>query len=109
MKVEQIAKTIVITLILLFLGLYLTQSSSYNEFEQRRKTALTNEQIKRFEQDVKDGKQIDVEKYLKENEKDYSNKVSDFTLATSKKIEQAFHSGLEYFFKKIEGVTKPSD
>lgn len=104
MKGKNIARIIIGTLFVLFIALYFTQTTGYYEFEQKKITALTEEQIKQFEQDVKDGKQIDVENYLNYGKKDYNNKISSLGLSLSRKIEDAVTSGLEYMFQAVEKV-----
>ena len=76
---KKIIKPIGIILIILFLSLYL---SSYNTSYYENKNILTEDAIKRFEKDLKQGKKIDVNNYI-EKEKDYNNKVSKTTLKIS--------------------------
>lgn len=104
MKGKNIARIVIGTLFVLFLALYFTQTTGYYEFEQKKITTLTEEQIKKFEQDVKDGKQIDIENYLDNGKKNYDNKISSFSLSLSKRIEDAVTSGIEYLFRAVEKV-----
>lgn len=102
MKGKNIARIVIGTLFVLFLALYFTQTTGYYEFEQRKLTTLTEEQIQKFEQDVKDGKKIDLENYTDTGKKNYNNKLSSLSLSLSKKIENVFSSGLESIFKAID-------
>ena len=102
MKGKNIARIVIATLSILFVALYFTQTTGYYEFEQRKKTTLTEEQIRQFEQDVAEGKKIDLENYLESGKKNYNNKISSLSLSLSKKIEDLFNSGMEYLFKSIE-------
>ncbi len=104
MKGKNIARIIIGTLFVLFVALYLTQTTGYYEFEQHKLTTLTEEQIKKFEQDVKDGKEIDLETYLELNKKNYDNRLSKLSLSLSRKIEDTVTSGIEYIFKAVERV-----
>ncbi len=104
MKGKNIARIVIGTLFVLFLALYFTQTTGYYEFEQKKITTLTEEQIKKFEQDVKDGKQIDIENYLDTGKKNYDNKISSISLSLSQKIEDAVTSGIEYLFQAVEKV-----
>ena len=45
------------------LVLYFGQATGYYEYKNNQKTTLTEESIKRFEQDIKDGKDINVSNY----------------------------------------------
>lgn len=104
MKRENIARIIIGTFFLLFLALYFTQATGYHEYEQRKRTTFTEEEIKRFEQDVKDGKNIDMETYLDRDEHNYENKLSNLGLSLSRKIEEAMNQGIEYLFRSINKV-----
>jgi len=104
MKRENIARIVIGTFFLLFLALYFTQATGYYEYEQRKRTTFTEEEIKRFEKDVKDGKNIDLETYLNEDDKNYENKLSNLGLSLSRKIEEAMNQGIEYIFNSINKV-----
>ena len=58
MKPEKIFKSVLMILFIIFISLYISQSSGYYEYEQYKKVELTKEQIKKFEQDIKDGKKV---------------------------------------------------
>lgn len=90
-------------LFIAFLTLYISQATGYYEYEQSRKTAFTKEQIKQFEQDVKDGKEIDVTAYLENTNKNYQNNISKATLNISEAISKYTKLGIE---KVFEGIAK---
>lgn len=104
MKGKNIARIIIGTLFVLFIALYFTQTTGYYEFEQRKRATLTEEQIAKFEQDVKDGKEIDMKDYVNVGRKNYDNKISNLSLSLSQKIEDTFNSGMEKLFKALEKV-----
>lgn len=63
-------------LFLLFIVVY---AIGQNGFIQRRysdKTLYTEEQIKKFENDIENGKEIDINAYLKDEKIDYANNSS---------------------------------
>ena len=88
-------------LFLIFLTLYISQASGYYESSISKKTTFTNEQIKRFEQDIKDGKNVDIEKYLDNTTKNYQNKLSKTALSFSETISKYTKMGIEKFFSII--------
>lgn len=88
-------------LFLIFLTLYVSQASGYYEYELRRKTSFTEEQIKKFEQDIKDGKEIDVEEYISSTNKNYQNKLSSTALSLSEIISKYTKLGIEKVFSVI--------
>lgn len=90
-------------LFITFMTLYISQATGYYEFEQARKTAFTTEQIERFEQDVKDGKEIDINDYLENTNKNYQNNISRLSLNVSEGISKYAKIGIEKIF---EGIAK---
>ena len=96
-------KPLLITILFLFgifLVLYLTQATGYYEYKTNQKTTLTNSAIKQFEKDVKEGKNIDINNYKKE-EKSNKNKISDVTLNISKNLEKILDKSIKIIFKSI--------
>ena len=85
-----------------FLVLYLACAGGYYEDMNHKKTVLTEEKIKAFEEDVKNGKEIKVENYVVNLKKDYSNKISDFGLFTSKTFAKYFKKGIVGIFSGID-------
>lgn len=83
-------KAIIISFFVVFLALYVSQSTGYYEYEAHKKVQLTNDKISEFEKDVKEGNKIDVNDYLTGTNKNYNNKVSQSGLAITKFIETSF-------------------
>lgn len=98
---NNIFKIIFLILFLTFLTIYLSQATGYYNYELHKKTVFTQEQIKKFEEDVAAGKDVRVEDYLVEVKKDYSNKTSDFGYFVSKNIGKYIKDGIENTFKLI--------
>ncbi len=63
-------------LFIMFLCLYSVSSNGYLRKINQNKTLYTEEMIKKFEQDVKDGNYVDIDEYLKDDAIDYSNNIS---------------------------------
>ena len=53
------------------------------EYKNYDKMTLTNEQIKKFEEDVRNGKNIDIEEYLVKEQTIKNNKLASFGKKTS--------------------------
>jgi len=98
-NLKKVFKYIFLTLFVTFMALYISQSAGYIEYENRKQVALTESQIKKFESDVAAGKKVDVEKYLKTNEKNYQNGISRFGLKISKVAESGVEKMVETSFK----------
>lgn len=88
-----------IILVVLFLGLYISQMTGYYSYQESKKTQMTENAIKRFEQDLKDGKEINVKDYLEEA--NYSNALSTFGMKTSRMIETLFDKTMNAIFNGI--------
>lgn len=82
-----------------YFALYVSEATGYYEFEQHKKTTLTQEKIKEFEKDVADGKKIDIDKYMGEKEINYQNKISKTGLYISENIGKYVQDGLESTFE----------
>ena len=96
-----IMKFIFISLFVFFLIIYFSGSGTYYENQLHKRTLFTEEQIKKFEQDVADGKNVSVEDYINEPVKNYGNKTSSAGLFLSKGISNYIKKGLEKTFKMI--------
>ncbi len=89
-------------LFLSFLVLYFAQAGGYYEEVNNKKTSLTEEKIKEFEEDVKNGKEIKVENYVVNMKKNYANKISNIGLFTSKTLAEGFKWGMNNLFDGID-------
>ena len=101
MKKEKIFKTIFILLLIAYLTLYFSGISGYYEYQNYQKMTLTAEQIKQFEEDVKSGKEVDVDDYIKEERIDYNNKLANAGKKLSYTIKDTVSTILTEFFSFI--------
>lgn len=86
MKHKKFIKLLCISTILIFLLSYFIENSGYYEYSLQNRKNLTEDQIKQFEQDVKEGKDIDLDTYLKETTIDYSNSLTRTTSEANLKL-----------------------
>ena len=103
MKIKNVARILFLTLFLFFICIYLAQATGYYKVDAYRKTALTSEAIERFEQDVKEGKNLEAKNYL-EKEKNYKNTFNKIGMKSSRLIENTFNKIMKYIFKKMGDV-----
>lgn len=92
-------------LFIIFIILYFqveTGTSSYI----RDKTMITEENIKKFEEDVKNGEYIDIKNYTEDNNIDTSNFISDIGYNISEKTSKFFTKELIDIFKIIGKLVK---
>lgn len=91
-----------LTIFLIFLALYYSANAGLIDYQARNKTTLTEEQIKMFEEDVKNNVEIDLKKYVENNEEKYDNNISKTTLKLSTAIGETIQGGLDFLFGKLE-------
>lgn len=96
------AKIMSLTVFLLFLALYYSANAGLIDYQARNKTTLTEEQIKMFEEDVKNNVEIDLKKYVEDKEEKYDNNISKTTLKLSNTIGDFIQGGLDFLFGKLE-------
>jgi len=87
-----------------FTAIYISEATGYYEFEQHNKKVLTEEKIKQFEQDVANGKNIDINNYVVTNEQNYETKLSKLGNKMSKKVQNLVVDGLDNTFKFLNNV-----
>lgn len=98
-KVYKIFKFLIYTSFITFVALYISASTGYFEYKTNKKIALTNEQIKEFEKEVNEGKNVDIKKYIEINNTNYQNKLSKIGLSLSKITEKAVRKVISESFK----------
>ena len=101
MKVNSFLKFILLTLILCFSFLIIASRSGYYEYELSKKTRLTEESIEKFEQDIQNGKSIDINNYIVSKEVNYNNSVSSLGNKISEKLENTVSKGINIIFKYL--------
>lgn len=101
---NKIFSKIFLALLIAFFAIYISEATGYYEFEQHKKTTLTEEKIKEFEHDVASGKKIDINDYINDEDYNYQNKVSKAGLYISENIGDVVKSGIEGAFKILNNA-----
>lgn len=91
-------------LFLLFISLYIALESGYYEAKLSKKTAMTQESIERFEEDIKNGNPIDVNSYTYEEHKDFSNNTTDAAIFIGSKVESFMSNGITEIFDIVKSL-----
>ncbi len=104
-KVTKVFKFVLLILIFVYMTIYISDRNGYFSYSNYRKSEITEEGIKRFESDIKEGKAIDIEEYI-EKEKDYSNNISRLSLGISNRLGNIIRKGIVSFF---DGITSNFD
>jgi hypothetical protein len=98
--IKKVIKYFIVLILLIFLFIYNFGEMMYKS-DLTIKKELTEEQIKKFESDIKDGKEININNYIvKEN--NYSNSVTEINSNISHFIEKTFRKLFKYFIKNID-------
>ena len=97
MNKKKIFKIIFFSLFLAFVISYIIEKTGYYEYNLQNKMVMTNEAMKQFEQDIKEGKDVRREDYLVSTEKDYTSTLTKGT----NKVYSILKKGIEGVFKVI--------
>ena len=63
-------------LFIIFLIIFCSSKSNYYEYSNYKKMTVTNEKINEFEKDISEGKNVNINDYIKDESKDYSNNIT---------------------------------
>ena len=111
MKIKSTIKKILIPisflLILMYITTYIVSLTSYYETIESNNTSLTNEAIKRFENDVLNGEKIVASNYLEEK-KNNDNLFSRTSIKLGNIIENIFNIIMKSILKEVEQAIKYS-
>ena len=103
---KKLIKLIGIIIIIIFIASYMIAESGYYEYTMQRRTIITNEKIKEFEEDVKNNKEIDLKNYLDKEEIDYSNKITTLIYNISDNSNKLARKTIKYIFKKLGSLVE---
>ena len=106
MKHKKILKFIFYSTLIIFLFLYTIEETGYYEYKLNTKKNLTEKEIKQFESDVKAGKEIDLNNYLKDNYIDYSNNLTRATSKISIELNEYIKIILTDYFNILQKLIK---
>jgi len=84
----------ILILFLLYISLTIAIETGYYEAKLSEQTTITNEAMERFEQDVKDGKEVDITDYVSTIHKDYSNQTTKMGVLFSSTVEDFMAKGI---------------
>ena len=92
---------IFLILFLVFIVIYFSARVGLIDYQSKIKKELTDEQIIKFEEDIKKGEKIDLKEYVKDDNR-YDNTLSKITLKVSDTIGNVTKDIIGFMFKKIE-------
>ena len=101
MKKESIFKFILLCFIICFLVILFAGKTGYYEKKLRDNSILTEEQIKKFEDDLKKGKNVDISNYVINENKDYTTKLTSDVYSVSLKLEKTIDKIVKFIFNEV--------
>lgn len=98
-------RTILLLFVLFLINYYQVESGNYrNEVEQ--KTIITEEKIREFENDVKNGNFVDIKDYTEENSIDTSTPLTDLGYNIGNELDNILNDKVAKFFNYIGSFFK---
>lgn len=97
---DKIIKFILFSFLVFFLVLLFAEHFGYYETKEERVKTLTEKQIEEFENDIKNGKKIDITDYVIEENKDYTNNLSKSIYKISLRLEKRTDQIIRLIFNK---------
>lgn len=101
MKGKNIFRIIFLTIFILFTTLYVIQALGYYEYSNRKTNQLTEEAVRKFDADIKAGKNVKASDYIKK-ENDYNNNISRMGLSLSNTVGDIFNGVMNFIFSGID-------
>ncbi len=100
---NKIVLVLFLALVIFYTILLIAQKEGYYQNRNEKAKILTEKQIKEYEQDIENGKSIDIRKYILYEDRDYSNNISHNIYNISLKLESIFDTSIKFIFN---GVSK---
>ena len=97
-KVYNGVKVVLLLLFIIFITLFFASYTGYYDYENRKTKNLTEEQMRKFEEDVKNGVNLDLENYIVKPKSDYRNFLSKIGSKTSKTVSNFVSSSVNHTF-----------
>ncbi len=88
----------------IFLILYISKEAGYYEYKAYNKSILTKESMQKFENDINEGKNVDITEYINLEKKDYSNAISSLGYKTSNTLEKIMNEGIKETLKIVSAL-----
>ena len=101
MKFSKLLKLGIFLLVVVFFCTYFIEKTGYYDYKMYNKKIITEREMERFEEDVKNGLDVDIYDYLGNTNIDYSNNLtkttSNISLKLNKYIKNVLVNGFDIF------------
>ncbi len=101
MKKKKLFFYVFLLFFICYIIFFVIGESGYYEYKMQRKTVMTNEAMERFESDIKKGKDVSIEDYVVNSEKDYTTTLTKATNKVSKSVNKMLKRVVEGVFKVL--------
>ena len=98
---ENIFKFILLCFVICFLVILFAGKTGYYEKKLRNNSILTEEQKKKFENDIKEGKTVDINNYVINENKDYTTNFTNDIYSVSLKVEKTIDKVIKFIFNEV--------
>lgn len=103
---KKMIKPVFLLLFFFYFVLYILSAAGYYEYKNYEKMILTEEQIRKFEDDVKAGLDVDVTDYVKEKRVNHNNKIANTGKKLSFIISDIMKNGMIESFKVLSKLVE---
>lgn len=97
-KKNKFFKILIVLLFIVFITIYISEKTGYYEYKNYQKTILTKEQIAKFENDIKNGKNVKINDYIANTNKHYQTNISKIGNKLSNFISNLINKGIDSSF-----------
>ncbi len=81
-------------LFVIYLSLTIAINTGYYEAKVNEKTVVTEENMRKFEEDVKNGREVDIKDYISDTTKDYASNTSKAGIKVASVVEKFMAEGI---------------
>ena len=99
MDKKKIFKLLFGLVFIVFLISYVISESGYYEYNLRNKSIMTKESMEKFEDDLKNGKDVQMEDYVVNTTKNYTSRLTSSTNKISTSVNSFLKKGIERVFE----------
>ncbi len=100
-KLNKVLRNFLFLLFFIYVTIFVSNELGYYDYQKTKQVTLTNEQIEKFEEDIKNGIDISIEDYVVDIKKDYQNTLSEASLGFSNFISKTVKKGTESVFNAL--------
>lgn len=91
-------------LFVVYIALFIANISGYYENKVRDNVTLTDHQIKKFEEHLVNGEEIDLNSFLKNEKDDYSSKISKVGDNITSNLEKILADGITFITNILKSL-----